>query len=53
MSISLLNCFIFICKLIICISIFVSIDSPHWIQENHGNEYYGVKRFSFLFLIKD
>jgi hypothetical protein len=40
-----LNSFIFICKLMTCISIFLSFNTHHWIRELDGKEYRGMKFF--------
>jgi hypothetical protein len=45
----LLNCYIFICKLIICISIFLSLNSHHWIRDIDGSKHIGGKKIFFLF----
>jgi len=44
----LLNSFIFICKLMTCISIFLSLNTHHWIQDMDGRNHRGMKIFSFL-----
>jgi hypothetical protein len=52
MSTPLLNCFIFVCKLMICISIFLSIGTHHWIRDYDGEEHRGIEKIFFRF-IKD
>ncbi|CAF1410265.1 unnamed protein product [Adineta steineri] len=40
----LLNSYIFICKLMICITVLIALHTHHWMQEDNGRNHHGLKQ---------